>query len=268
MGQIDREPAARISISVVSHTQIALVADLLRDIEAQCHDSLLEFILTLNLDETLPFGLDDFSFPIKIIRNAAPKGFGANHNQAFTYAAGRYFCVMNPDIRLASDPFQPLLACLKDQSAGVVAPLVLGKDGRVEDSARRFPSPFKIVCKAFGGCKGSDYPLNEGGLPIHPDWAGGMFLLFPRVVFERLGGFDQRFFLYYEDVDLCGRLRLLDYEVVVCPKAPVSHYAQRSSHRNLKYLRWHLRSMIRFFLSPVYWRLKFRNLWKTKLVRR
>jgi N-acetylglucosaminyl-diphospho-decaprenol L-rhamnosyltransferase len=59
-------------------------------------------------------------------------------------------------------------------------------------------------------------------------------------------------------VDICARLRLLGYEVVVCPQSRVAHHAQRSSHRSFKYLRWHLKSMTRFFLSPVYWRVRSR----------
>ena len=247
---------ADISISIVSHSQIGLVAQLLGDLDAHCRDSNFELILTLNLDEALPFALDSFSYPVKLVRNAMPMGFAANHNQAFTHATGRYFCVMNPDIRLGSNPFSALLACLEDSSVGVVAPLVLGEEGEVEDSARRFPSPLKILCKVFGRCGGPDYAINDA--PIYPDWVGGMFMLFPRGIFERLGGFDERYFLYYEDVDICGRLRLLGHEVLLCPQAKVTHHAQRSSHRNFRYLRWHVRSMTRFFLSPVYRQLLFR----------
>lgn len=245
-----------ISISVVSHLQMELVTELLGDIEQHCRDSSLELILTLNLNERLPFSLDNFSYPIKIVCNATPMGFGANHNQAFTHATGRYFCVMNPDIRLSSNPFNALLLCLEDSSVGVVAPLVLGENGEVEDSARHFPGPLKVLCKVFGRCKGPDYAIKNAA--FYPDWVGGMFMLFPRGIFEEVGGFDERYFLYYEDVDLCARLRLLDYEVVACPQAKVIHHAQRSSHRSFKYLLWHVRSMLRFFLSPVCWRVRSR----------
>lgn len=244
-----------ISISVVSHLQIGLVAELLADLDKHCGDSQLELILTLNLDENLPFGLDKFSYPIKLVRNVTPLGFGANHNQAFIHARGRYFCVMNPDIRLDSNPFNALLARFDEPTVGVLAPLVLNVEGGIEDSARRFPTPLKILCKVFGRCRGPDYAITDA--PIYPDWVGGMFMLFPRGVFERLGGFDQGYFLYYEDVDICARLKLLGLKALVCPQARVVHHAQRSSHRNLTYLRWHLKSMLRFFVSPVFWRLQF-----------
>ena len=180
-----------LSISIVSHCQAQLVQSLLDDLRQCCSSVSIEVVLTINVEETLSFDTSDYGFPIRIIRNAAPKGFGENHNAAFRIAAGKFFCVLNPDIRLAKDPFPSLLACLKSTKAGVVGPMIVGSDGELEDSARQFPTPFRILCKVFGGCKGSDYALQNE--PIFPDWVGGMFMLFPRNIFQQLGGFDQRF---------------------------------------------------------------------------
>lgn len=257
MEKLEGPSAVALTISVVSHAQMELVKNLLGDLNRHCKSLKFELILTLNVGESLPFLLDDYFFPIKVVRNSRPLGFGANHNQAFKHACGQYFCVLNPDIRLTGNPFPMLLLCLVDSAAGVVAPVVLGTDGGVEDSARRFPSPLKILCKALGKCRGADYLVAQ--TLIFPDWVGGMCMVLPSTVYKKLGGFDQRFFLYYEDVDLCGRLRLAGYRSVVCPQASVVHHAQRSSHRNLKYLRWHLASMMRFFFSSVYWRLQWRR---------
>lgn len=257
MEEVAASVPMNLSISVVSHSQIALVEALLGDLALYCGHLSFELILTLNIEESLPFSADTYVFPIRLIRNSLPLGFGANHNQAFKQATGRYFCVVNPDIRLTGNPFGELIAGLEDSSVGVVAPLVLGQEGSVEDSARRFPSPLKILCKAFGRCKGPDYAI--GASLVYPDWVGGMFMLFPRRVFAELRGFDERYFLYYEDVNLCGRLRLRGYQVVLHPGCQVVHHAQRSSHRNRQYFRWHLSSMTRFFLSSVYWRLLFQR---------
>ena len=247
-----------LSVSVVSHGQLDLISELLKDIKSQCKFSDLEIILTINIPESIEFQELESFFPIKVIHNASPMGFGANHNQAFKHANGQYFCVLNPDIRLDHNPFQPLLSCLVASTAGVAAPVVLGVDGGVEDSARRFPSPLKILCKVFGGCRCADYAVAD--VPVFPDWVGGMCMVFPSAVFKKMGGFDARYFLYYEDVDLCGRLMLSGYKSVLCPQATVIHHAQRSSHRKLKYLRWHLASMMRFFLSSVFWRLQWHKL--------
>jgi GT2 family glycosyltransferase len=246
--------APEISISVVSHAQIGLVMDLFDGLQAHCQGLRIELILTLNLEETLPFDPATYSFPISVLENTFPKGFAANQNQAFSHARGRYFCVLNPDIRLDSNPFKHLLACLENSSVGVVAPLVKAENGDLEVTARRFPSPLKLLGKLFGTGWVQDYRLEAQC--IYPDWVGGMFMLFSRGVFAQLKGFDERYFLYYEDVDICARLKLQGYQTMLCPTVSVTHHARRQSHRELRYLKWHLSSIVRFFLSAAYWKLQ------------
>jgi N-acetylglucosaminyl-diphospho-decaprenol L-rhamnosyltransferase len=246
-----------ISVSIVSHLQAHLLYALLGDLDQYCETYPLEVVLTLNLPETLSFDVNGFDFPVIVQENQVPKGFAANHNQAFATSSGQFFCVLNPDVRLIDDPFPALLACLQSGGVGVVAPMVVDEQGRTEDSARRFPTPFKIICKVFGGCSGADYEMK--GEIIYPDWVGGMFLLFPRAIFEKLTGFNQRFHLYYEDVDLCVRLKLQGYEVVLCPMVRVIHEARRDSHRKLKYLVWHLSSMMRYFCSSSFLKVSWLN---------
>jgi len=236
-----------ISISIVSHLQYGLVEQLLGDIEKYCKEFPIEVMLTHNVQEEITVSLRPFSFPVKTIYNPEPLGFAANHNQAFLQASGQFFCVLNPDIRLTCDPFHALIGCLQDAAVGVVAPLVTDGAGGVEDNARRFPTPLKILCKVVGRCAGGDYEVT--GEVLYPDWLGGMFMLFPHAIFSKLGGFDQRYFLYYEDVDLCARLTLQGYRAALCPDVKVVHLARRESHRRLKYLKWHLASMLRFFCS-------------------
>lgn len=243
-----------MSLSVVSHGQMDLIALLMQDIQTYCQGLSIELILTLNTDEGMPIDEAVYFYPVKIVKNSTPKGFGANHNQAFKRAMGDYFCILNPDIRMDSNPFETLTNALKSMRAGVVAPLVLGPSGHMEDSARFFPTPGKILDKVMGRPSGSDYLVGDKCISV--DWVGGMFMLYSSSVFQALNGFDERYFLYYEDVDICARMNLKDLPVVLCPGTRVVHHAQRSSHRNMKYLRWHLTSMLRFFSSPVYRQLK------------
>jgi GT2 family glycosyltransferase len=219
--------------------------------------------LTLNLPEKLNFNLSDFSYPISVHVNQVPHGFAANHNKAFLTCTEPFYCVMNPDIRINEDPFHALLGCLQDPTIGVAAPMVVGENGQKEDSARLFPTPFKILCKVFGRGKGSDYEIKNES--IYPDWVGGMFMLFPREIFEKLHGFNEHFFLYYEDVELCARLRLLGYKVVMSPAAKVTHYARRSSHTSFRYFKWHITSMLRFFCSKVFLQVIWSKFWREKI---
>lgn len=247
-----------ISISVVSHGQLRLIHLLLEDIKQHCAGDSLEVILTLNLFEEFLFNIKDYPFPIKVITNSTPKGFAANHNAAFVQAQGEIFCVINPDIRLRADPFPELAQCLSEQDAGVVAPLILDANGKFEDSARRFPTPIGLLGKALGLKKRLDYDI--GTQLLFPDWVGGMFMLFADSTYKKIGGFDERFFLYYEDVDLCARLSQSGYRVILDPDAQIIHEAQRASHRKYKYLKWHVISMMRFFCSAVFLKIQWRRL--------
>ncbi|MFM6990884.1 MAG: glycosyltransferase family 2 protein [Rhodoferax sp.] len=235
-----------------------MVGSLLKDLDRVCAHETIEVLLVLNIPEELPFEVRDFAFPLKIIRNEAPKGFGENHNASFFASTGLYFCVMNPDIRMDANPFPSLIGHFDDASVGLAAPIVVSPQGHLEDSARTFPTPLTILCKALGGCRQSSYVIDR--LPVYPQWVGGMFMLFPSTVFRELGGFDPRYFLYYEDVDICARLTLAGWRIVLSPFALVIHHAQRTSRRRLQYLRWHLRSMLRFFGSGVFWRVHWRGL--------
>jgi GT2 family glycosyltransferase len=235
----------KVSISVVSHGHGGLVASLLADIAARVATP-VEVILTLNLRESLPFGPARFAFPLRIVENTTPKGFAANHNAAFLLAQGEFYCVLNPDIRIEADPFPELLRCLDDRSVGVAAPLIRNPAGAIEDSARRFPTPTSILRKAFHYGAGSDYAIKNENL--YPDWVAGMFMIFRCEAFGSLGGFDERYFLYYEDVNLCARFTLAGKRVALCPSAFAVHDARRESLRNLRYARWHLSSMMRYFI--------------------
>lgn len=239
-----------VTLSVVSHGQADLVHALLQDVVAHAPHP-IELIVTSNIPEKLPFDENTFGHPTRILRNHTRKGFGANHNAAFRRASGSYFCVVNPDIRIRRDPFAALMASLQDPRVGVAGPLVRSATGEVETSFRRFPTPLFILRKALlGSPSGTDYPYENG--PVSPDWIGGMFMMFRRETYAEIGGFDERYFLYYEDVDICARLRRAGYDVRVEPGAEVVHSARRDSHRRPLFLAWHLRSMLRFWMSDGY----------------
>jgi len=246
-----------IVISVVSHRQGYLVRDLLKDIETQCDEN-IQVVLTLNVPEAIPFEPKDYKYPIDVVHNQRPKGFGANHNSAFRHVACDYFCVVNPDIRITANPFMSLIECLNNASAGVVGPLVRNRNGDIEDSARAFPTPWRIAKKLIS--VRAELPPGLKTENVRLDWVAGMFMLFPATVFRNMGGFDERYFLYYEDVDLCARLSLSGYSVTLCPEVEVIHDARRQSHREWRYLRWHIESMVRFFLSPVFRRVMWRKI--------
>ena len=240
-----------ISISIVSHQQGELVKELLHDLQAYCSTP-LEVILTINVPEILPFDVSKFRFPIHLVKNDRAHGFSTNHNAAFHFARAAHFCILNPDIRIEQDPFPALLALLSNPTIGACAPLILNPAGTIEESVRKYPTPLSILLKLLAaGSPRADYRIGE--VVIFPDWIAGMFMVIRADLYKLIGGFDERYFLYYEDVDICWRLRRRGYDIALQPSAQAIHLARRASHRNLRYLAWHLKSMLRFFVKRFFY---------------
>lgn len=229
----------RVAVSIVSHGHGQMVDALVRQLQA-CPE-VGQVILTHNIPESRETVADGM---ILVIENETPKGFGANHNAAFRQCRMPFYCVLNPDIELPRNPFPSLLACLGERGR-IVAPLVVAPGGQAEDSARRFPTVSSLARKALGGDDGR-YRIAAGQEPLSVDWVAGMFMLLRADDFAKLSGFDERFFLYYEDVDLCARAWRTGMKVTVCPSAEAIHDARRQSRKNLRHLRWHLASMGRY----------------------
>jgi N-acetylglucosaminyl-diphospho-decaprenol L-rhamnosyltransferase len=232
---------ASVCVSIVSHGHGAMVERLVNTLLG--FSEVGKLILTLNVPESLIIPDDS---RIKWLENATTKGFGANHNAAFQMCREEFFCVLNPDIEFLGNPFPILLEALKLERAAVAAPLVVSPAGLIEDSIRYFPRPIALLMKFLFKADGR-YSAKSGQEIFFPEWCAGMFLLFRSQDFERLGGFDEHYFLYYEDVDICVRVWQQRMRVVACPKVSVVHDARRDSRRSLKHLRWHLASMMRFF---------------------
>ena len=248
-----------IHISIVSHSQQVIVADLLVDIESLDSSSRCQVTITFNIPEHTSVPLPNVSFPVNLIHNSSPKGFSANHNHAFRSALSpderRYFIVVNPDVRFREDVITKLVNTLdENKNIGLAAPVTVGVDGTLEDSIRELPTPTRIIAKLFGR-RGHWKNVKS----IQPDWVAGMFMAFHTNVFQKIGGFDEKYFLYYEDVDICSRLWLEGYCIKIEKTASIIHDAQRRSWRNIKYLRWHISSMVKFFSSDIYRKIKIHH---------
>lgn len=244
------EGVPRVIVSIVSHGQGELVSALLEDL-ASCA-SVSAVILTLNIPEAAIACPESLRSRVHLIRNDQPRGFAANHNHAFQYCDASLYAVLNPDIRLYADPFPQLNEAIALCNAGVIAPAVRSPEGKLEDSARYFPTFTKLFIKLLG--LGDGRIALHGQTPREVDWTAGMFMLFRTDAFRAIHGFDQGFFLYYEDVDICARLWKAGLGVVFHPGVSVVHVAQRASHRNLRYMMWHMASIVRYFYKHA-WRL-------------
>lgn len=235
-----------ITLSITSHGDVPKVCALLESILRHERQTDYQIIITDNL------GDDEFSAPVfqsaTILRNQTRQGFAANHNAAFKHARGEYFCVLNPDILFIQPVFNLLIENIQHRQADILAPLIVDGQGETQDSFRSLPTPAELISRRLR----KEYSRPMPAARLSPDWLAGMFLFMRTDTFQNLDGFDERYYLYFEDVDFSTRARLAGYRLLLDPSLQVQHDAHRASEKRLRYLRWHVQSAIRFFRSQVY----------------
>ncbi len=241
-----------LTISIVSHGHGAQVVALVAQLAGLQSGFVRRVLVTLNQPElALQQQLDGGTWPFELITlaNARPAGFAANHNAAFaidrSHMASEHFAVINPDVRLIDDPLTPLVDALGAADVGCAYPVQIGLSGQPQDHERRLPTPLALL-RRYAKAK----PQGDAGAA--PDWVNAAFLVFPTTVFAELGGFDSRYHMYCEDVDLCIRMKLAGWRVVRVDAAQVLHEGNRATRRSAQHLLWHVRSLLRLWNSAAY----------------
>ncbi len=239
-----------LSISIVSHGHGDMVLRLIKSLRDHEAEEDLEIIITENLLRESGF-LNRFDDrPITKIVNDNIKSYAANHNQAFEKAKGEYFCILNPDVIFIEPVFQTLIDSIENGRADIVAPLVVNSMGEIQDSYRPLPTPFSILTRIAGLKQSqSSPPLDD---PIFPDWLAGIILFMRWEIYSNLKGMDERYRMYFEDVDFSSRARIAGNMIMLDPSRKIVHDAQRSSRQIPSLALRHFSSGVRFYKSDVY----------------
>ncbi|MCU4121257.1 glycosyltransferase family 2 protein [Variovorax sp. N23] len=242
-------PTSRpVTVSIVSHGQMDLILPLLEQLDRFSSAMVDKIVLTINIPEADVLGDATFRFPIERIDNSAPKGFGANHNQAFQHCQTPWFLVLNPDIRFDRDVLAPLIAEAAPDS-GLLTPRILEPGKSEPEQHRAIITPLEILTRRRPGYV----------RPAVPAWIPGLFMLFRAEAYAAIGGFDERFFMYGEDFDICARTQLAGWRLQSVENLTVVHEARRASHRSLRHFYWHATSLLKVWSSRPFWRLRARS---------
>jgi GT2 family glycosyltransferase len=234
---------------VVTHGPSADLERCLESLAPQVDE--LVVVANLRLELELPPGA-------RLLENDRPLGFGANVNRGVAETKGELVVIANPD----TEPAPDAVAILADFASaaprrGIVGPQLRYPDGRWQPSRRRFPTvtgtvvrrtPLRYLTRPFERQRGH-YLLDERpDEPVQADWMLAAFLLLRRELLNELGGFDERFRLYGEDIELCYRAAKADWERWYVPQAVVTHrYAAEIDRKLLtRQTFWHWRGMLRF----------------------
>src|SRR3954447_2573545 len=188
---------------------------------------------------------------LEVVRSDERLGYGAALNMGARHVEGDFFVVMNPDIRFFDTETIPRLRHhFMHPQVGIVVPALELLDGTLQDSARRTPTPMNLIFRRWLS-EGRGWTRRGGDV----EWAVAAFWVVRRSAWEDVGGFDVGYFLYFEDVDICHRLRRRGWTIRFDPTVRVQHAFQAASRASFDSwaARQHLRSAVRFFVrNPRY----------------
>lgn len=193
-------------------------------------------------------------FPdVVAIYNQKNSGFGAGNNAVIPRLHSDYHLLVNPDIEIDYDILSQLTAYMEAHpEIGILTPKVLNMDGTEQHLPKRKPRFIYLLSGRLPGLKRfrnhftrADELLND---PVPIDFCTGCFMFLRTDLFLKVGGFDERYFLYFEDADLTRKIQTYA-QTIYFPHAYVYHQWHRASGKNLKFLLIHIKSMFQYFIK-------------------
>jgi GT2 family glycosyltransferase len=169
---------------------------------------------------------------VKLIRSAENLGFGRGNNLAAKHASGDIFLLLNLDTVLLADPAPIANVLAGDGSIGCIGARMCNGDGKIVANCGHFPSPLRLLL--FASIFWRPYKGQYGPADLAAqlsDWVEGSWVMIRRDAWNKIGGFDERIFLYGEDVDLCKCISGLGLKVIQAPVVAYRHYTGWSVHR-------------------------------------
>ena len=259
-----------LSIIIVNYKNLELLKLCLKSIQEHLSGENLDYE-TLVVDseaqlETEPVLLENFP-DIRYFPFQKNIGYAGGVNCGIKNSSGKYLLILNPDIIITAGAIPKMLAHLKQNpEIGMLGPRLLGFNGKIQNSRFSFYRPSTIIYRRtflgksfFGRKELSRFNLdnNQPTEPIYPDWIMGSAILTSRQAVEKVGPMDERFFLYFEDVDWAWRFWENGFKVQYFPEATMLHYHQRSSRVGFDFFdfflrreaRWHISSALKYFFK-------------------
>ena len=229
-----------LSVIIVSYNTREILRACLDSLFMAGKDLAMEVIVVDNAsrDQTVSMLLQDFP-AVKVIASDVNLGFAAGNNVGFKTAQGRYLLLLNPDALLDKESLQRAIRHMEaDPKAGMGGGRLLGRDGSLQPSARLFPSLLNELLAITGlaarfpksrffGRFDRTWDTSERHAMV--DWVPGAFTIIRKSALDQVGAFDERFFLYYEEVDLCRRFKAAGWNIWYWPDVVVRHWGGESS---------------------------------------
>ena len=233
-----------LSIIIVNYNVKEFLQNLIHSIEKASTNLTKEIIIIDNASDDGSVEFIKEKFPqIKLIANQTNLGFGKANNIGLKQAAGKYILLINPDTLVAEDTFEKMIQFFENNpDAGLAGCKILNPDGTLQLACRRsFPGPWTSFTKVTGLSTlfpnskiFARYNLTylDENKTCEVDAISGSFMMMRKEVFEKVGGFDEQFFMYGEDLDLCYRIQKAGVKVFYVHSTQIIHYKGESTRRS------------------------------------
>jgi GT2 family glycosyltransferase len=227
-----------VSIIIVNYNTTEFVRNCIQSIKSIIKNIEYEIIVVDNnsADKTIA-SLENFFEDVKIIYKNKNDGFGSGCNYGSARSSGKYLWFLNPDVSIVNNIAEVFIDFMKkNESTGVCSALITGMDDKYQYCFNDFPGirwelqelTGYLSNKRINKLNNRARLSGDRGLVTEIDWAIGACLFIRREIFEKVAGFDERFFLYYEDTDLQKRIKDIGYKVVLFGDQKVRHLGKSS----------------------------------------
>ena len=183
-------------------------------------------------------------------------GFGRGHNLILEDLKKQsdFHLILNPDVQFQPTVIPYLVSELQQQKqVAMIAPKVLFEDGTLQLTCRKHPTILELIGRRTSVFKNyllkRSYSKEIRATPFFPEFIHGCFLLFKTDAFIEIKGFDERYFLYMEDADICKKITKIDQKCRFDPRVSIVHLHRKGSSKNVKLFFHHTISVIRYFLK-------------------
>jgi hypothetical protein len=247
----------KLSIIIVHYNTPDLLNNCLKSIYAQDYRFNYEVIVIDNASKLFT-GIEKKFPQAKIIRNYSNSGFAKANNQGLKLSRGEYILFLNPDTEVLKDSLEKMIEFLElHPDTGALGPKLIYPDGALQFSCRKFYSVRTILMSrlSIARCIFNRKILNDHLMldnlkdsATQADWLMAACIMLPKRMLEKIGGFDEGYRLYFEDVDLCYRIKQTGAKIIYYPIPTVMHHHRRDSAKGLSVKTiWHIASAVRFF---------------------
>jgi GT2 family glycosyltransferase len=181
-------------------------------------------------------------------------GFGSAHNIVLDIINSKFHLILNPDVEFNQEVIPTLIKELEiHKEVSFISPKILYPNKKLQYICRRYPTFFDLINRRLDLFKKKihqqEYRNRDVSKSFYPDFIHGCFMLFKTQEYIDLKGFDERYFLYMEDADMCKKIDRIGKKKFYFPEVKIIHQHQKGSSKNIKLFFYHLSSAIKYFLK-------------------